>query len=265
MAKRRIFVSCGQVTEEEKELGRNIVNLICDHDMEGFLAQTVHSADELNTAVFKAIHNCGGFCAVMHRRGKVHYPPKPTTYRSSVWIQQEIAILMYRRFLRGRLIPIRVFYEKGIRREGVIENSIINPIAFEGREEVLKGVSEWLKGPEFEDDIVLGRREVLFQKRIRGLSEDHWLILELIAAHSSSHEDNVTTNEVASDFMSILKEKGKEAHESKGLFNQLLKPLAAEGLINRLPPDPRTGISYINIPQKWWDFVHEELTSRGSF
>jgi len=264
MGKKRIFVSCGQETNEEKQLGIDILNVIDGHSMEGFFAETVHSADELNTAIFKAIHECDGFCAVLHRRGEVHYLNKPVTPRSSVWIQQEIAILMFRRFLQGRPVPIRVFCENGIRREGVIGNSIINPIYFEERDEVLDAVREWLNGPEFEDDIVLGRREVLFQKRIRGLSKNHWLILELVAAHCSSQEDKVSSAEVAGDFTSILEEQGTAASKLKGLFDQLLKLLGSQGLINRGLPDPRTGISYLSIPNKWSDLVHRELvlTSR---
>ena len=73
MATRRVFVSCGQETEEELKLGREIKELIEKHDMEGFLAQTVHSADELNTTIFQALHDCAAFCAIMHKRGEVKY------------------------------------------------------------------------------------------------------------------------------------------------------------------------------------------------
>jgi len=159
MATRRIFISCGQETDEELQLGEDIKALVEKHGVEGFLAQTVHSADELNSAVFGAIQKCIGFCAVLHRRGEISYGDYAPTQRSSVWIQQEIALLMYRRFLEDRTIPIRVFSQKGILLEGVMKYSIANPIEFEKKEEVLEGVSEWLTGPEFDQDPVRRTRE----------------------------------------------------------------------------------------------------------
>jgi hypothetical protein len=67
---RRIFVSCGQETEEEITLGKEIIKVIdANNDMTGFFAQNVHSIEDLNRAVFEALKTCDGFFAVLHKRG----------------------------------------------------------------------------------------------------------------------------------------------------------------------------------------------------
>ena len=93
MANKRILVSCGQETDKEIRLGRDIINVIGNHKgMGGFFSQHVHSPADLNSGVFAALKTCDGFFAVMHKRGGITYRNYPVTHRSSVWIQQEIAI-----------------------------------------------------------------------------------------------------------------------------------------------------------------------------
>ncbi len=254
-------MSCGQFTKEEKELGRDIVEVIQHHGMQGFLAQTIHSADELNTAVFKAVHDCDGFCAVMHKRGEVKYLDYTLTQRSSVWIQQEIAILMYRRFLQGRVVPIRVFSEKGILLEGIMKTSIINPIQFEKREEVLEGVSEWLTGPEFDQDPIRLTRERLFQRRIQDLPDEDWALLDIIAAHSTSPGDMPDHGEVRKDFRLYYVEHDGAFEEAHVKFNQANANLQDRGIVIYFREG---GITHgPGIAKEWFDYVLEELRNRG--
>lgn len=39
---------------------------------------------------------------------------------------------------------------------------MVNPISFEANETVLEDLAGWLRGPQFEEQPVLGRREKLF-------------------------------------------------------------------------------------------------------
>jgi hypothetical protein len=132
MTKKRIFISCGQLTVEEKNLGQEIL-ILTNRYMDGFFAEHAHDAADLNRAVFRELQNCDGFVAIMQKRGEVGYPGSsaPAAHsRASVWIQQEIAILHYRSFLVGKTIPMRLYLETGIKHEGLTKYSMINPIEF---------------------------------------------------------------------------------------------------------------------------------------
>jgi len=99
MPKKRIFVSCGQRIQKEKDFGEEMLKLIEQHGMVGFFAEDAHDPADLNTALFRELQHCDGCVAVLQKRGEVHYADFPTMHRSSVWIQQEIGILFYRSFL----------------------------------------------------------------------------------------------------------------------------------------------------------------------
>lgn len=262
MAKMRIFVACGQDTEGEKQLGKDVLDVIDEKGMAGFFAEEIHSADELNTAVFKAINNCGGFCAIMHKRGEIKYSNYELAYRSSVWIQQEIGILMYRRFLQDRLIPVRVFCEMGILLEGIMKTSIINPVQFEKREEVLEGVRSWIKGPEFDVDPIIATRERLFQKRVETISKPEWLLLELIMAHSLEPGDMPALWDIERDLAESSLGQGQEQQIIRQLLNRLYSDLSKKGLID-IQRHLSGEVHALSIAKKWWSLMQEELRSRG--
>jgi len=262
VAKKFIFISCGQETVEELTLGKDIKALVEQHDMDGFLAQTVHSADELNKAVFEAIQACGGFCAVMHQRGEIKYSKYPPMQRSSVWIQQEIGLLMYRRFSLNQPIPIRVFSQKGILLEGVMKYSIANPIEFQKGEEVLAGVAEWLEGPEFHVDPILAMREELFERRIKNLNEEDWCLLKLIVVHSTALGDMPSKSVILGDLSALPENKGKNQKIINDSFVQCQRRLHREGLIE-VDESPGGLIKAIGISKQWWILLGVELKNRG--
>jgi hypothetical protein len=265
MRNRRIFVSCGQETHEEISLGREIIKVIGDHKgMKGFFAQDVHSPADLNGAVFGALRTCDGFFAVMHKRGGVTYRDYPVIHRSSVWIQQEIAIIAYRSFLQGRHVPVRVFQEKGILLEGIMKTSIVNSIVFRQNDEVLEGLSKWLTGPEFAEHPVLARREDLFQRRVEGYGDHHWLVLELIAAHSREPGDVGNNISIRNDFFAIVGEqdKSKTKAELDKLYTDAWSRLLSDGLIKRTD-DRGSGITSLQIEKQWWELIIDELGNKG--
>lgn len=263
MPKKRIFVSCGQETEQEKRRGQEILGIIDNHGMQGFFAQEVHSADDLNAAVFKAVHRCDGFFAVMHKRGEVRYLNYGMTHRASVWIQQEIAILCYRRFLQARPVPVRVYMEEGIRLEGVMRTAIVNPISFKSNQEVLDGLSEWLRGPEFEEHPIVARREVLFQRRIQVLNPNEWLLLELIAAHSASPGDLTDDSAIRNDFFAVYRPQRETNQQIDAWYRESRARLVANDLVKQVDDHPAVGKIGLGIAKQWWDLILEELRVRG--
>jgi hypothetical protein len=253
---RRIFVSCGQESNEEVTLGNDVIKVIDAHDgTKGFFSQNVHSIEDLNRAVFGALQTCDGFFAVLHKRGGVTYGNYPITHRASVWIQQEIGILAYRSFLQGRHIPVRVYQEQGILFEGIMKTAIINPIIFRRKEEVLGGLTEWLRGPEFEDDPVLSRRESIFKNRIAALQNYDWILLGLIVAHSPEPGEQASISQIAKDFEEIMPEVFARENRS---INNLLGRMAATGII-----EAATGSGWVRICKPWWEFTLYELKNRG--
>jgi hypothetical protein len=112
-----VFVSCGQLTEAERHLGSQVGEIVRAKSMTPFFADEVHSAGALNTVVFDTLRTCGAFVGILHQRGTVTFRPHRRSVRSSVWIQQEIAIFCYRMFVTQSVLPIRVYSQRGIRLE----------------------------------------------------------------------------------------------------------------------------------------------------
>jgi len=133
---RTVFISCGQSSELERELGRNIATRVSQiTPFIGYFAQNQQSLDGLTSDIFNAIHNSAGFIAVMHRRDLL--PNGQGEFRGSVWVEQEIAIAAFIVQSLGLKLPSRAYVQRGIRREGVRGYILLNPIEFETSEEVL--------------------------------------------------------------------------------------------------------------------------------
>lgn len=262
--KRLVFVSCGQSTDEEKALGREISAIIRDNGMMPFFAEDVHSPDGLNAVVFKHIRLCDAFVAVLHRRGTVTFRNYPSSERASVWIQQEIALVAYRKLLQQRDLPIRVYAEQGIRREGLLEVLIVNPIEFATRATLLTDLSAWLAGEEFKQHPVLARREASFRRRAAKLTEDQWLMLELIAAHCPAPGDFVDYDTLRNDFFEIKRDGAPPADASNTIidaaFSSAGSALVADGLVLRFQEINHARYS---IGKQWWDLVLDELRADG--
>jgi hypothetical protein len=134
--KKRVFISCGQHSAEEKSLGEAIATLAHDRaGIEGYFAEFQHSLDGVTKDIFNAIHSASAFIAVMHRRDKL--TQKPDSYRASVWVEQEVAIAAFLVQSLGLRLPARVYVQKGILREGVRGYILLNPIEFDTADEVL--------------------------------------------------------------------------------------------------------------------------------
>lgn len=259
MATRRIFVSCGQLTQEEKNFGRAISKLIEEQGMIGFFAQEAHEATDLYTYLFKELQRCDAYVAVLQNRGLVQYPGFDPIKRASVWIEQEIAVMFYRCFLLGRAIPMRVYMERGLRREGFITVSIINPIEFDEGREVLKELEDWLKGPTFKEEPVLARRESVFRSRTAGLEEKYWILLELIAAHSPEPGVDASVVQIKKDFESTW----PEARTREKYTDTCMSHLESLGLVTITISRPGISRTWIRINKPWWDMIIEELRNRG--
>jgi hypothetical protein len=262
MPDRRIFISCGQLTEQERTLGRRLKTTIDERPgMTGFFANEVHSAAGLNAEIFQAIQTCYAFLAVLHHRGEVRFPGYPDAQRSSVWIQQEIAIFSYRMFLEGTPRPIRVYEQRGILLEGLMRAAVVNPVPFDTDEEVIRDVETWLDGRELEGDPILARREDLFRRRMDGLSDDALLLLELTIAHAVTPTDRVDQLSVIDDFYDSLgvPRGNQEAFERS---ERARRDLMDRGLLG-WAADHARGRPDLWVYRQWWELASDEFRVRS--
>jgi hypothetical protein len=136
MFDRLIFVSCGKRTQEETQLGRKVEAEINRHEgFKAYLVENVQNLDTLGHNVFEALRRCAGAVVLLHAR---------EVTRSSMWINQELAILAYRRFFEAREIPILVFKDENASLEGAMSAFIVNAKPLPADQMVIDEVDRWL-------------------------------------------------------------------------------------------------------------------------
>lgn len=141
-----VFIACGQVTEEEKLLGRKIVGLVEElTPFTGYLAQYQSSFESLTENLLKALGRCAGLVVVMHPRGRVTGITGKHHTRASVWIEQEIAIAAFLTQVLHKKLKVAAYIHKDIKREGMREELQLNPVRFEHDEEVLVHLMDVLR------------------------------------------------------------------------------------------------------------------------
>jgi hypothetical protein len=131
-----VFISCGQFLQPEIALGQELAAMVTQNTKcRGYFAENQSSLEGLSVHIFRALDQCAGFVAVMHHRGTVELGGNKHI-RGSVWIEQEIAIAAFLTQTRNRDIPVLMYIQKGIKREGVREQLKLNPVEFENEAEV---------------------------------------------------------------------------------------------------------------------------------
>jgi hypothetical protein len=151
MGEELIFVSCGQLTPEEKTLGILLKTAIDGTPgFRAYCAQAVHDLEGLTTNVFDALRRCAGAVILLHERGIVtSAAEQPLGHRSSAWINQEIAILAYRQHVEAKPIPILAFADTRVTLDGAMTNLIVNPRQLGDSHTIVAQVKGWLSEGHF--------------------------------------------------------------------------------------------------------------------
>lgn len=135
-----VFLSCGQLTPEEKALGQQVKKLIeTQAKLEVYFAEDQSTLRGLTDHILGALNRCVGFVGIMHPRGNVT-TPTGTFERASLWIEQEIAIAAFIEHVLNRRIEVQLYMHKGIKREGLRDKLLLNVIEFTTDAEVLEHV-----------------------------------------------------------------------------------------------------------------------------
>ncbi|MEW5980366.1 MAG: hypothetical protein AB1898_31650 [Acidobacteriota bacterium] len=168
MAKNLIFVSCGQLTDTEKTLGVLIKTVIdATPGFEAYFAETVQDVEALGRHVLDGIRRCAGAVIVLQDRGVATcLDGKEWGHRSSVWVNQEVAVLAYRQSFEAKKIPILAFAEPQVKLEGAMTTLIVNPRPLSSPQDVASAVRAWLAEAQFG-----GGSEDVFETKWSQLSE----------------------------------------------------------------------------------------------
>jgi hypothetical protein len=140
-----VFISCGQFTEAEIQLGHAVERVIADRtDYEPYFAEAQNSLDGLSANILSALNRCAAFIGIMHHRGDVE-TPQGSIIRGSVWVEQELAIAAFIHHALERPLEVALYIEKGIHREGMRQHLRLKPIEFTSSADVLDDVKERVK------------------------------------------------------------------------------------------------------------------------
>jgi len=146
MATKKVFISCGQRTDDEKQLGKQIQSLVKQlTTFEPYFAEFQNTLEGLTKNIFSELFNCVGFITVMHRRGIIE---TKNIQRASVWVEQEIAIAAFIREVLAKKIEVIALSETGILLEGVRAQLLLNPYEFTNNSEAINYIrGEIIKWP----------------------------------------------------------------------------------------------------------------------
>ncbi|MBU0980757.1 MAG: hypothetical protein KJ709_08185, partial [Nanoarchaeota archaeon] len=130
MVKAKVFISCGQSTDEEKKYGLVIYNHL-KGKYDAYFAQEVHTAKALTEHIFNALMESEYYVSVNF--------PRPNSKVGSLFVQQELAIAT---FLNIPIIPFNV---GKIDLEGVSKYLLLNIIQVNSPEELIQELDRQTK------------------------------------------------------------------------------------------------------------------------
>ncbi len=124
-----IFISCGQYTQAEKQLGADVCALLRElrPDVEPYFAENQSDAEGLSNHILKALFRSAGFICIMHERGELKTPDDKRIIRGSLWIEQEIALTTMMNVCLDRSIPVLFYCQPDITLEGIRSVLLLNP------------------------------------------------------------------------------------------------------------------------------------------
>ncbi len=116
-----------------------------------YFAQSVQDLDALGQHIFEAIGQAAGAVVILHDRGPIITSDGGEQgRRSSVWVNQELAILAFRQFSEARRVPIICYCEPGVALEGAMSALIVNPKPLPATSaQLLSEVQEWMARESF--------------------------------------------------------------------------------------------------------------------
>jgi len=184
MRNARVFISCGQRTASERQIGKSIEDYFKSRGFETYFAERVHSPEALTENIFEFLRQSEYFVFVDFKRERID----KGEHRGSLFVNQELAIST---FLK---LPGIGFSEVGVKREGILDYQIYNAIPFTNGLEVIDALGDqtqtWDNTSVNElsikyDSATTSRNVRLTNHRGRPLSD--WYHLEVKNRNKSKH------------------------------------------------------------------------------
>jgi len=146
-----IFISCGQVTTEERKLGNDVCDLVTKlTPHQPYFADQQTSLESFTKFILGNLDRAVALIVILHPRGTVTFTdPQGNPHeqvRASVWIEQEIAISAFIRQILNVPLTVKAYVKSGITREGMREQLVLNPVEFVEESEVLQDLTRILPG-----------------------------------------------------------------------------------------------------------------------
>jgi len=219
-----IFISCGQYTESERRLGKDICSLVAElrPDVTPYFAENQSTVEGLSNQVLKALHRAAGFICIMHRRGDLSVPDGRTHTRGSVWVEQEIAITAFMNHVLNRSIPILFYKQAGVNLEGIRSVLLMNPrVEFTQESQVLEDLRSALPSAPFTPFNSYDLVPILSHRRLSGRSDGDRHVYELTADVKNVGNERVTDFEIRVFFpRAFLNPSGWSAEDRRKSTNR---------------------------------------------
>jgi len=144
-----VFISCGQFTPEEIDLGNEIERFIREETpYEPYFAEQQNTLEGLVSNILSALHRAAAFIAIMHHRGTLTTPSGNPITRGSVWVEQELAICAFIHHILDRQVEVILYLQRGVTREGIRSQLRLKPVDFDSNNDVLEDLR--IKVPRWE-------------------------------------------------------------------------------------------------------------------
>lgn len=174
MLKAKVFISCGQKTKEEKDIGREIIEYFKKKGFEPHFAEEVHSPLGLTQNIYDNLRTSEYFVCINFKRDESTY--------GSLFVQQELAIASYNK------LPLMAFHQPAVKIEGVAKHLHVNSIEFHNVTDIISNLDKWTKSwdsaSKNQFSISLGNEylNMTIQNQNNGLSNWYAILVENLSS-----------------------------------------------------------------------------------
>jgi hypothetical protein len=232
--KSKVFISCGQSAQIEKDLAKKIKDWFISNDFNAYVAITTQSIQDVNSGIIEELKSSDYYVFIDFKREQIG----DNIYRGSLFTNQELAIAYLLDFEKVAFIR-----HKDIKLEGISQYMLSNALTYENENEIFDKLTNYIKESQWTTQYTrhLHIKELNFPGPFtytdhRGQRQCHILTLSIV----NKRHDIAAYNTVArlekieseketknSPDMNYLKVTGK------GGYNQIIWP-TGEGAIDLL-------------------------------